>query len=181
MVYVTHDQAEAMTMSDRIAVFAHGVIQQLGPPQTLYDTPANAFVARFVGENNRLPGKVLEIDDGIARIRLACGPVVEARCADAGPGGSECLVSIRPERIAVASVPAEDMGEGAVSARMIEALFLGDHTRLRLLIGEGSRAPQEITIKRPAGAASAGLAIGQAVSIAWQPNHALAFRPETAS
>jgi putative spermidine/putrescine transport system ATP-binding protein len=178
MVYVTHDQAEAMTMSDRIAVFAHGVIQQLGPPQALYDSPANAFVARFVGENNRLPGRVLEIDDDIARVRLACGPVVEARCADAGPAGAECVVSIRPERIAVAAVPAEDMGEGAIGARLVEAIFLGDHTRLRLLIGEHGRAPMEIAVKRPAGAATAGLAIGQAVSIAWQPHHALAFLPE---
>jgi putative spermidine/putrescine transport system ATP-binding protein len=176
MVYVTHDQAEAMTMSDRIALFASGVVQQLGPPQTLYDQPASAFVARFLGENNRLPGRVIEIDGDMATVRLACGPVVEARRVDAGAAGAECIVSIRPERIAVAAVPAEEMGEGAIGARLIEAIHLGDHIRLRLAIGDAAGA--EIVVKRPAGAAIAGLVVGAPAAVAWQPHHALAFRPE---
>jgi putative spermidine/putrescine transport system ATP-binding protein len=180
MVYVTHDQAEAMTMSDRIAVFAQGIVQQLGTPRSLYEAPANAFVARFVGENNRLPGHVAAIEDDIARVRLACGPMVEARLGDGAEVGAPCVVSIRPERIAIAAVPAEDMGEGAVAARLLEAIYLGDHVRLRLSIGDrGAATPSaEITVKRPAGAAIAGMAVGQDASLAWEPHHAHAFRPE---
>jgi putative spermidine/putrescine transport system ATP-binding protein len=181
MVYVTHDQGEAMTMSDRIAVFAHGVVQQLGTPRAIYEAPANAFVARFVGENNLLAGEVLEIEDDIARIRLACGPVIAAKAADVIKPGSVCVVSVRPERIAVATVPADEMGEGALPARLLEAIYLGDHVRLRLAVGAAGQAEAEITVKRPAGAAMGGMAVGHTVSIAWQPHHALAFRPEVSA
>jgi putative spermidine/putrescine transport system ATP-binding protein len=185
MVYVTHDQTEAMAMSDRIAVFSGGVIQQLGTPRDLYDAPANAFVARFIGENNRLPGEVEAIEDDIALVRLACGPRVEARIGDCGGPGSECVVSIRPEHIAVAAATAAEMGEGALAARLIEAIYLGDHVRMRLLVSAtaDARAPgqsaTEVTIKRPAAIGMAGMTPGATLAIAWQPYQATAFHPET--
>ena len=86
MLYVTHDQAEAMALADRIAIFAGGRLQQLGNPQALYDAPENVFVAGFLGDNNLLPGWVQEIEDGIALIDLSCGARVEARVARADPG-----------------------------------------------------------------------------------------------
>jgi putative spermidine/putrescine transport system ATP-binding protein len=178
MVYVTHDQSEAMTMSDRIAVFAAGIVQQLGAPRELYEAPANAFVARFVGENNRLSGQMLGVEGDVAQIRLACGPVVEARIGDVATVGAPCVVSVRPERIAVAAIPAGEMGESALPARLLEAIYLGDHVRLRLLIGGDGDEAAEIVVKRAAGAGSGGLAVGQSGSVAWQPHHAIAFRPE---
>ncbi|MCW3473032.1 ABC transporter ATP-binding protein [Limobrevibacterium gyesilva] len=177
MIHVTHDQAEALTLSDRIAVFAAGALRQLGTPEALYDSPVDAFVARFVGENNRLPGHVEAVEDDIARVRLACGPVVEARLADAQEG-RRCVVSVRPERVAVAAVPAEDMGDGALPATLLEAIYQGDHIRLRLQVGLPGSAPAEVVVKRPAGVPMAGLVPGEAAAIAWQPYHARAFQPE---
>jgi putative spermidine/putrescine transport system ATP-binding protein len=177
MMYVTHDQAEAITLSDRIAVFSEGAVQQLGTPQELYDDPASAFVARFVGENNRLHGRVDGIEDDLAVVRLDCGPVVEARLADA-EAGEACVVSVRPERIAVAAVAAEDMGEGALPATVTEVIFHGDHVRLRLEVGLPGAPPAPVTVKRPAGVPMAGLEPGRPAAIAWQPYHARAFRPE---
>ena len=112
MIHVTHDQAEAFALSDRIAVMAAGAVRQLGTPRQLYDDPASAFVARFLGESNRLDGTVDAIEDDLAVVHLDCGPVVEARAGDV-EAGDACVVSVRPERIAVAAVDAEEMGEGA--------------------------------------------------------------------
>ncbi len=173
MIYVTHDQSEALTMSDRIAVFHDGSIQQVATPEILYEQPTNAFVARFVGENNRLAGVVRTVEDDTAGVQLDCGPLVQARFGDVRPG-ERCVVSVRPERIAVAAAAAADLGHGAVAAELIEAIYLGDHLRLRLSLGGGG----EVVVKRPAGAGMAGLAPGRPAAIAWQAHHALTFRPE---
>ncbi len=174
MIYVTHDQAEAIALSDRIAVFAAGAVQQLGTPQQLYDDPTSAFVAGFLGENNRLPGYIDKIEDDLALVQLDCGPTVEARLADAEEGET-CVVSVRPERIAVAAVTAAEMGEGALPATVTETIFHGDHIRLRLEVGLPGSPPAPITVKRPAGVPMVGLEPGQPAAIAWQPYHAQAL------
>jgi putative spermidine/putrescine transport system ATP-binding protein len=172
MVYVTHDQAEALTMSDRIAVFEGGAIRQLDTPEALYERPADAFVAGFVGENNRLVGTVARERDGLVEIALASGRRLAARRADAGPPGSPALLSVRPERIALAEADAETLGGNALAATVAEVIYLGDHVRVRLALEVGG----EITAKRPAAAASR-LAPGAAVAVAWSPEHAYAFAP----
>jgi putative spermidine/putrescine transport system ATP-binding protein len=171
MMYVTHDQAEALTLSDRIAVFEGGRVRQVADPKTLYDRPADAFVAGFVGENNLLPGVIAAREGGEVRVRLRCGPVVAAEAVDCGGPGEGCLVAIRPERIAVAGVTAAELGEGALPARLEEAIFLGDHVRLRLALGDGG----EILVKRPAGAGRLP-APGGPAAVAWPEGAALAFR-----
>jgi putative spermidine/putrescine transport system ATP-binding protein len=171
MMYVTHDQAEALTLSDRIAVFEGGRIRQLADPKRLYDRPADAFVAGFVGENNLLPGTIEARDGDDCTVRLACGPVVAAQAVDCGAAGQRCLVAIRPERVAVAGMAASDLGEGALSAVLQEAIFLGDHVRLRLSMGDGG----EILAKRPAGIGSLPEPGGPA-AIAWPDGAAFAFR-----
>ncbi|MDB5369710.1 MAG: Fe3+/spermidine/putrescine transporter ATP-binding protein [Roseomonas sp.] len=175
MMYVTHDQQEALTLSDRIAVFEGGLIRQLAPPRAIYDSPANAFVAGFVGENNRLPGRVLGQEDGELRVVLDCGPEVTARAgeATASPAlaaGARCVVTIRPERVAVAAVSAEELGEGAMPATLREAIFQGDHVRLKLTLGQGG----EVLAKRPVGGGALP-SPGSVASVAWEPGHALAF------
>jgi putative spermidine/putrescine transport system ATP-binding protein len=170
MLYVTHDQAEALTLADRIAVFAGGRLRQTGTPASLYESPKSAFVARFLGENNFLPGEVIGEEEDMAEIRLACGPTVLARAADA-PARGACVVAIRPERIAVAAADIDD----AMPATLIETIYLGDHVRLRLDIGAGT----QITVKRPAGAPMGGFTPGAVLSVAWQAHHALAFAPES--
>ena len=87
VVYVTHDQSEALTMSNRIAVFNDGVIQQLADPITLYEQPENAFVAQFIGENNRLNGVIDSISKGAVKVKLENGSVVEA--LDIKSGGQQ--------------------------------------------------------------------------------------------
>jgi ABC-type Fe3+/spermidine/putrescine transport system ATPase subunit len=172
-LHVTTDEIEALRLADRIGVLAKGALRQIGTPEQLYDAPDDAFVARFLGEHNMLRGRTLEIEDDLARIRLECGPMVGARLADALPGQS-CLVAIRPERVAVASVAAAEMGEGALPARLTETRFMGDHIRLTLEVGLPGRPPAVLLVKRPAGVP--GLRPGEA-SVAWRAYDAWAFAP----
>ena len=132
-VYVTHDQGEALTMSDRIAVFNDGVIQQLAEPDELYERPCNAFVAQFIGENNRLRGRVLEADaDGICRVEIPQAGEVRALRVNAESGGPTTL-SIRPERVTVE--PDEGLNlPNRFEARVCELIYLGDHIRIRLAL-----------------------------------------------
>lgn len=177
MLYVTHDQQEALTLSDRIAVLAAGRLRQVSTPRALYDSPVDAFVAGFVGENNRLPGKVLAVEDGLCRIRLDGGTEVAAQPVDAGGPGSRCIVMVRPERVAVAPVAAAELGaEDALPARLEEALFQGDHIRLRLKLPGGA----EIVAKRAIGGGALPEPGGEA-AIAWSPHDARAFRAEPSS
>jgi putative spermidine/putrescine transport system ATP-binding protein len=178
-ICVTSDQSEALALSDRIAVLHRGRLQQQAAPRLLYEQPANAFVARFIGENNRLPGRVAAVEDDLAEIDLDCGARVWARLMDAGPG-ERCLLAIRPERVAVVAADALTlrdgaMGESAIPAQLIEAIYQGDHLRLRLSLGNDC----EMTVKRPAAAGLGALAAGRGAAVAWQPDHALAFRPES--
>ncbi|UFN46848.1 ABC transporter ATP-binding protein [Roseomonas sp. OT10] len=170
MLFVTHDQSEALTLSDRIAVFRGGRIRQLAAPREMYERPADSFVAGFVGENNRLPGMVLAAEGQEARIRLDCGPEVSCRLAAGLGPGDPCLVMIRPERVAVAPVAAEELGEDSIAARLVEAIFQGDHVRLRLAIGVGG----EVVARRPAGGGPLPAPDGPA-ALAWDPAHAIAF------
>src|SRR5690606_23919739 len=101
VVFVTHDQSEALTMSDRIAVFNQGVIQQIDAPETLYELPANSFVADFIGENNALDGTVVAVAGEECEVRLDCGTVLRARTGNVGTGG-RTRIAVRPERVQLA-------------------------------------------------------------------------------
>ncbi|MGB1873102.1 MAG: ABC transporter ATP-binding protein, partial [Candidatus Puniceispirillaceae bacterium] len=101
VVYVTHDQSEALTMSNRIAVFDDGVIQQLDDPVTLYEKPDNSFVAQFIGENNTLAGTIEGLTKGVATVKLEAGDSVKALAVNTDGKGSRTSLSIRPERCVV--------------------------------------------------------------------------------
>ncbi len=98
VVYVTHDQSEALTMSDRVAVFNHGIIQQIDSPEKLYEEPCNAFVANFIGENNSLSGTVSAIDGSTCTVQLKIGEEVIAQAINVSDIGKPASLSIRPER-----------------------------------------------------------------------------------
>ncbi len=134
VVYVTHDQSEALTMSDRIAVFRAGRIMQLGTPEEVYERPANAFVAGFVGENNRLDGVVEASGGEGTRIRLPGGTVLLG-APSALPAGAPAVLSLRLERIVVR--PSAVPGPNLVEGRLEEVIYLGDHRRLRLRLPDG--------------------------------------------
>jgi len=130
VVYVTHDQSEALTMSDRIAVFNDGVIQQLDAPAMLYGRPANSFVANFIGENNSLPGTVEQLQDGYALVRLATGEAVVASAVAVDRVGAATALGIRPERLWL-----EPAGAEGLQATVLEQIYHGDHVRLRIAAG----------------------------------------------
>jgi putative spermidine/putrescine transport system ATP-binding protein len=129
IVYVTHDQSEALTMSNRIAVFNDGVIQQIASPNELYEHPQNAFVAQFIGENNRLFGKVKEINNRDCIIQLDNGREVHAFKVNVQEVGERSQLSLRPERIEIN--PPEGKYTNVFEGKVEELIYLGDHIRTR--------------------------------------------------
>ncbi|MEP7206353.1 MAG: ABC transporter ATP-binding protein [Casimicrobiaceae bacterium] len=177
MVYVTHDQAEALTMSDRIAVFHAGRIQQLDTPERMYEHPQNAFVARFIGENNRLEGRVENVGGGGCTIRLRIAETcIEGTLAEPVPTGGAVTVSLRPERLEVRLADAAtDRRPGChIPGTLREVIYLGDHVRARVVL-EGN---QEFMVKRPISEAHALPRVGSAVEVTWAPEHCRAFAQE---
>jgi len=132
-VYVTHDQKEALSMADRIAVMQAGRVVQIGPPGELYERPASRFVADFLGEANFLAGRVLEAGPP-ARIET---PVGVLRSAGAAPAGAGAAVTccVRPERVALRAGPA-DAGAGELPARVVASTYLGEARQYACRLGE---------------------------------------------
>ncbi|MDX6748994.1 ABC transporter ATP-binding protein [Geminicoccaceae bacterium 1502E] len=161
VVYVTHDQSEALTMSDRVAVFNDGVIQQLAPPDELYEHPENAFVAQFIGENNRLRGLVRSQDGRFCAVEVA-GRTVHALSVAAGGQGSSTCLSLRPERAVLD--PVDGDWANRFEARVEELIYHGDHIRTRLsLLGH-----EDFVVKVPNRPGLSPLSPGAAVTVAWR-------------
>jgi spermidine/putrescine ABC transporter ATP-binding subunit len=135
-VYVTHDQGEAMSMSDRIAVMSEGRIEQLDAPEAIYDRPASAFVAGFIGEMNVLDGDVRTTSGGVSTIAVAGGSTVAARTdAGAAPQG-KVVVGIRPEKVAVS--PGGDAGPNRLAATVVTRLQLGSSIQVVAQLTDGT-------------------------------------------
>jgi putative spermidine/putrescine transport system ATP-binding protein len=175
VVFVTHDQAEALTLSDRVAVFNDGVIQQIDTPQTLYERPGNSFVAQFIGENNVLHGTVAELDGPWCSVRLPDGQLVGARASAEVKLGQASSVSIRPERIALSMRLALSAGAGnnRLPGRVAELIYLGDHVRVRLDLG----GRNDFMAKVPISQMESSWAVGADVPVTWQRNDAMALDP----
>ena len=162
VVYVTHDQSEALTMSDRIAVFNDGVIQQLSTPVELYEKPTTTFVSQFIGENNSLQGRVREVSNGIATVELHGGTIARAQAINVQGENTDTILSIRPERIIVD--PDVSGGELSVLEGQIEELiYLGDHIRTRMKVADRD----DFVVKIPNIHGHKILGSGQKVSIGW--------------
>ncbi|WP_091299139.1 ABC transporter ATP-binding protein [Gemmobacter aquatilis] len=172
VVYVTHDQGEALTMSDRVAVFNDGKIQQLAPPADLYERPENSFVAQFIGENNKLPGVIEELSEGKALVRLATGELIDATPVNVTAKGQKTLVSIRPERV---EFKPEMMPPGAhmIGAEVIEVIYMGDILRARLKVA-GS---DDFVMKMRNTLGQTKLSPGETIRIGWHPQDARALEP----
>src|SRR5947207_4885727 len=163
VVYVTHDQTEALTMSDRIAVLKNGSIQQLATPADLYDRPQNAFVAQFIGESNRLRGVVRGIDsEGRCTVEIANGQIVGAVPVNIGTLGSRTTLSIRPERVMLR--PREAQCDNIVAAHVEELIYHGDHTRARLRV-PGST---DFLIRLANNVGDLTIAHGDTIEIGWR-------------
>ena len=131
VVYVTHDQSEALTMSNRIAVFDDGIVQQLSTPDVLYEKPENSFVAQFIGENNRFSGIVKSIDGDYCEVEIDGGGTVRALKINVGAVGDKTQLSVRPERM---NINKDINGENKFNGKVKELIYLGDHIRVRLSV-----------------------------------------------
>jgi putative spermidine/putrescine transport system ATP-binding protein len=170
VVYVTHDQTEALTMSNRIAVMSQGTIQQVATPQGLYDRPENAFVAQFIGENNRLSGAVRAVD-GQSCVVEVDGGEVRALAVNIEGVGARSTLSLRPERVLIDPDP-----EGCANvfdARVEELIYHGDHTRVRVR----TCGSDDFIVKLPNAAARVQLTAGQRIKVGWQIEDCRALDP----
>jgi putative spermidine/putrescine transport system ATP-binding protein len=164
VVYVTHDQTEALTMSDRVAVFDDGRIQQLDAPDKLYEEPQNSFVAQFIGENNTLDGTISKIENGVAEVTLDDGEVIDAVPVNVDKVGDRTLVSIRPERVEYNKDRLSPEAH-TIHAEVAEFIYMGDiyRTRLRVagrddFIMKTRNAPDQRRLKP-----------GEKIEIGWRP------------
>lgn len=162
VVYVTHDQSEALTMSNRIAVFNDGIIQQLAPPEELYELPENAFVAQFIGENNRLVGKVTDFTGKNCTVEIDGGGSIEALAVNVRNTGEQTTLSLRPERVFIRPEPGSR--PNIFDAKVEELIYLGDHMRTRVsLLGH-----DDFVIKVPNSAGHQHLKTGESVKVGWE-------------
>jgi spermidine/putrescine transport system ATP-binding protein len=172
-IYVTHDQEEAMTMSDRIAVMRAGKIEQLGDPESLYERPLTAFVAGFLGVSNLLEGEVSGHEGGMVAIRLNDGTFIRAPAPDGGGSLHEVRLGVRPEKLRVlpltdgqATDEATNMMEGVV----LDSSYLGVSTQYLVETRDGHKITAYAQNLETAGQAEA-LADGEKVRLTWQPRH----------
>tara|TARA_B100000780_G_scaffold55982_1_gene35303 strand:+ start:221 stop:1348 length:1128 start_codon:yes stop_codon:yes gene_type:complete len=159
VVYVTHDQSEALTMSDRVAVFEDGRIQQLSSPDALYERPENAFVAQFIGENNTLVGKVESIKGKTASVNLGNGVKVDSLAVNCGEVGNSTTLSIRPERVRLAAPKTKNTTNAVVK----ELIYLGDHIRCRMEV----HGNDQFIVKVPNSAGHKHLVKGEQTTVTW--------------
>ena len=173
VVYVTHDQSEALTMSDRIAIFNDGKIQQIGTARDIYIRPANRFVASFVGDNNCLCAQVIAIDGDVVRARLPGGAVVSARQTQHARIGAAATISVRPEDLHFCG----GEGDGVVEGRVCDVVYYGDQLRTHVELSDGAL----VVIKSSPGAAHAGTQVGAPVFLSWNAGQAWVLDPKQAN
>ncbi|MEO0790912.1 MAG: ABC transporter ATP-binding protein [Pseudomonadota bacterium] len=171
VVYVTHDQSEALTMSNRIAVFNDGVIQQLSTPAELYERPENSFVAQFIGENNKLSGKVEAVDGETCHVQLTSGERVSARAVNVGAAGSETSLSLRPERVFLGAKP--DAVPNVLEGKIVELIYHGDHIRAVMKVA----ATEDFVVKIPNSAETRAFREGETVPVGWATDDCRALDP----
>ena len=167
-LYITHDQSEALVMSDRVAVMTAGRFEQIGTPKELYNAPETGFVAGFVGDSNRWTGVVERVAEGIARIDLPDGHRVLARAGAGLSPGTAAAVFVRPEAIRVepAGGPVADPAEVAIRGTVDSLLFNGALSRVLVRAGD--------TLVEVA-SNGAEAAEGQSVTLGWRPEDARAY------
>lgn len=162
VVYVTHDQSEALTMSNRIAVFNRGIILQIGSPQEIYEEPNCSFVGNFIGEINNFPGVVQSVAAGSARVRLDCGIDVQGVNVIGATAGEPVNLAVRPERLVLSADGAG--GPGAVRGVVRALIYYGDHVRYEVEVpgctGITARSSLEQTSR---------FEPGTAIDLGWAP------------
>jgi len=169
VVYVTHDQSEALTMSNRIAVFNDGKIQQISTPDILYEKPECSFVAQFIGENNQLKGKVKSINGNTCVIKTDKGEEIKSLKVNVGAIGDGSTVSLRPERVEINS--SDTNFENSFNGTVKELIYLGDHIRTRVEVCGND----QFIVKVPNSYKGANLKEGTSVKLSWKANDSRAL------
>jgi putative spermidine/putrescine transport system ATP-binding protein len=160
VVYVTHDQGEALTMSNRIAVFNDGNVQQLSTPSELYESPVNSFVAQFIGENNTFSGTVKEINNEKATVQTESGEMITANPIAVSSVGEKTTVSLRPERVIINP---ESNIENQFDCQVKEIIYHGDHTRLRVSLLKND----DFILKIPNSEKKSEISTGTSIKLGW--------------
>jgi spermidine/putrescine transport system ATP-binding protein len=169
-VYVTHDQEEALTMSDRIAVMNHGRVEQVDIPEAVYERPATTFVAGFIGVSNLMPGTVVSIADGRASVRLDSGVEIEAPVDGVAPG-ERCHAVVRPEKLRIdrADEPSPD-GWPNIGGVVESSVYLGTSTQIAVRLADD--VSMTVLVPNASEAERARLPGGGApVKLSWAPEH----------
>ena len=173
-IYVTHDQDEAMTMSNRIAVMNAGKIEQLGSPEDLYERPSTVFVAGFLGVSNLLDGRVTGTSNGTADVELAKGAKVRAPSTEQATTGTAVRVGVRPEKLRLSVLsddsPAADGRLNVIEGTIVDASYVGVSTQYVVRVGD----QQEVAVySQNVETSGLGeqLSPGERVRLTWQPQH----------
>ena len=166
VVYVTHDQAEAAALADRVAILNAGRLEQIGTPQALYERPCNGFVAGFLGEANRFTVRDARQDGAGVRLETVEGPVLAG--SHAAPGHS--VVCVRPERIGIGAVPGQAANQ--LCGTVIDAVFSTGSIRYRVEVGS-----QTLLVRATAGRGRDAFQVGEAVHLGWDREDTLVLPP----
>ncbi|MFN0116631.1 MAG: ABC transporter ATP-binding protein [Paracoccaceae bacterium] len=166
-VLVTHDQEEALSMSDRVCIMRAGRIVQTGSPRDLYDRPLNRYVADFVGRSNFFFGRVAESRTGAARLVTASGRAIPGSTPRPVGNGAEAVASIRPEQVVLSRAPAD----GAIPVRIATRIFLGEHSEY--VVDSGELGSFFVLVPRQAEGAERSFDPGETAYAAWRPGSAL--------
>jgi ABC-type Fe3+/spermidine/putrescine transport system ATPase subunit len=170
-VYVTHDQEEALSMSDRVAVMSRGHIVQIGTPRELYEQPASAFVADFIGENNLLTGRVVGHDGGAALLSVEGYPVFRLAGEPDLANGGMATVCLRPEKIRVELTGQARSKADVVSGRVSRTVYTGSRTYIHVDVGRGARLLAAMPgTEHPA--------VGAEVSLSWNDTDVVLLAPD---
>jgi spermidine/putrescine transport system ATP-binding protein len=175
-IFVTHDQEEAMTMSDRIAVMRHGRIEQLGQPEELYERPRTEFVAGFLGVSNLLDGEVQGRSGELLDIRLTDGTVLRAP-VEAANGATQVRVGVRPEKLRVLpsasdapSATSSTQDVNVLAGTVLDASYIGVSTQYLVQTADGHKLTVYAQNLETSGASEV-LSDGQHVTVTWRPQH----------
>ena len=170
-VYVTHDQEEAMTMSDRIAVMNHGCIEQIGTPQDVYDRPANLFVADFIGSSNILDGTLLESGGGIATVQLDAGVIAQAPHSHQLSLGQRVAIIVRPDDMRLLADNGHHEHCNRLRGQVAKVSFLGTHRQIVIATGDGI----EVLIRQPPTATPVAQGPDAGVVVGWSIERSTCF------
>jgi spermidine/putrescine transport system ATP-binding protein len=174
-LYVTHDQEEAMTMSDRLAVMRGGRIEQIGPPEEVYERPATEFVAGFLGASNLLPGEVTERRGDDTVVSVAGGTPILVPGADWAPVGGRVKVGVRPEKVHIQrDDETTQNGLNAVAGLLRMSTYVGVSHQYSVEGPDG----RTMTVYQQNLGAEPVPAPGERVRLTWRPQHTFVVRPE---